>query len=109
MRFFHIPLPSLAPYSRPSVLPFSFSSLDSLKTIADAELIIVLADGRVAEQGTHKSLMAAGGTYFKMWNQQASSIYDVEETPDGEVVSEEGEAVRLAEEMGGEDNSGSKV
>jgi ATP-binding cassette subfamily B (MDR/TAP) protein 7 len=76
------------------------SPFPSLKTIADAELIIVLADGRVAEQGTHKSLMAAGGTYATMWKQQASSIYDeIEEDlelPEGEVVAE-GEVLKSTE------------
>lgn len=48
----------------------------SLKTVADADLIIVLRDGRVAEQGTHASLMARGeeGVYRRMWEQQNADI-----------------------------------
>lgn len=34
-----------------------------LKTVADADLIIVLSDGAVAEQGTHLQLLEQGGLY----------------------------------------------
>lgn len=36
-----------------------------LKTVADADLIIVLSDGAVAEEGTHAELLAHGGVYAK--------------------------------------------
>lgn len=35
-------------------------------------MIIVLQDGRVAEQGTHEELLKKGGLYYSMWVQQAS-------------------------------------
>jgi ATP-binding cassette subfamily B protein len=38
-----------------------------LATVADADQIVVLADGRVAEHGTHDELLAAGGRYARMW------------------------------------------
>lgn len=38
-----------------------------LSTIADADKIFVIDDGRVAEEGTHKELLNAGGLYAKMW------------------------------------------
>jgi ATP-binding cassette, subfamily B, bacterial IrtA/YbtP len=38
-----------------------------LATVADADQIVVLADGRVAERGTHGELLAAGGRYARMW------------------------------------------
>lgn len=34
-----------------------------LKTVADADVIIVLSDGAVAEQGTHSELLEQGGLY----------------------------------------------
>ena len=38
-----------------------------LSTVVGADRIIVLDRGRVAEQGTHKELVAAGGLYARMW------------------------------------------
>ena len=42
-----------------------------LSTIADADRIIVLEGGELAENGTHASLLARGGLYADMWAQQA--------------------------------------
>ena len=42
-----------------------------LSTVVDADQILVLADGRVAERGTHAELLAAGGVYARMWAMQA--------------------------------------
>ncbi|KAI6083502.1 P-loop containing nucleoside triphosphate hydrolase protein [Hypoxylon rubiginosum] len=41
-----------------------------LRTIYDADLIIVLKEGRVAEQGTHKELIDRGGLYSELWSAQ---------------------------------------
>src|SRR3979411_1633059 len=41
-----------------------------LSTIVGADEIIVLAQGRIAERGTHSQLLAAGGLYASMWNRQ---------------------------------------
>ena len=38
------------------------------------DLILVLKDGQVVEQGTHEELMRAGGLYYSMWQQQVSDI-----------------------------------
>ena len=35
-----------------------------------ADLIIVLKNGVVVEQGTHESLLAAHGTYYELWRAQ---------------------------------------
>ncbi|KZT00956.1 P-loop containing nucleoside triphosphate hydrolase protein [Laetiporus sulphureus 93-53] len=42
-----------------------------LRTVVEADLIIVLKDGQVAEQGTHDELMRKGGIYYSMWMEQA--------------------------------------
>jgi ATP-binding cassette, subfamily B, heavy metal transporter len=41
-----------------------------LSTIVGADEIIVLDQGRIAERGTHRQLLAAGGLYASMWNRQ---------------------------------------
>ncbi|PZO92034.1 MAG: metal ABC transporter permease [Sphingomonas sanxanigenens] len=41
-----------------------------LSTIADADMIIVLDGGRVAEQGRHQALLAKHGLYAEMWARQ---------------------------------------
>ena len=41
-----------------------------LSTIVDADLILVMADGRIAERGTHRALLEAGGAYAQMWRLQ---------------------------------------
>jgi len=41
-----------------------------LRTIYDADIIIVLRDGAVAESGTHQQLMERGGLYSELWSTQ---------------------------------------
>ena len=43
-----------------------------LSTIADADEILVLEAGRLAERGTHAALLRADGLYAEMWARQAS-------------------------------------
>jgi len=47
-----------------------------LGTIRNADNIIVLKDGNVAEEGTHEELLALNGTYADMWNMQLHSTTD---------------------------------
>ncbi|KAK4688534.1 ATP-binding cassette, subfamily B (MDR/TAP), member 7, partial [Tremellales sp. Uapishka_1] len=57
-----------------------------LRTISDADLIIVLRDGQVAEQGSHEELLKIqGGVYEHLWNAQLTENTAVQE----EVVLEE--------------------
>ncbi len=42
-----------------------------LSTTKDADRIILLENGRIAESGTHSELLASGGKYAEMWNVQA--------------------------------------
>jgi ATP-binding cassette subfamily B protein len=45
-----------------------------LSTIRHADLIYVLRHGRVVEQGSHQSLLAAGGSYARLWHSQSETV-----------------------------------
>jgi len=46
-----------------------------LSTVRDADLIVVLDEGRVAESGTHASLVSRGGLYAQLVSRQLASVY----------------------------------
>lgn len=48
----------------------SFIVAHRLSTIQSADLILVMKDGSIIEQGTHKQLMASGGFYSHLYNSQ---------------------------------------
>ncbi len=48
----------------------SFIVAHRLSTIREADVILVMRDGHIVEQGTHESLMAAGGFYAELYNSQ---------------------------------------
>lgn len=41
-----------------------------LSTIQNADVILVMRDGMIVEQGTHDTLMAAGGFYYELYHSQ---------------------------------------
>ena len=45
-----------------------------LNAVRDADNIVVLADGEVAEQGDHGTLMTVGGTYARLFSLQAQGF-----------------------------------
>ncbi|GAA0240554.1 ABC transporter ATP-binding protein [Saccharothrix mutabilis subsp. mutabilis] len=44
-----------------------------LATAARADRIVVLSEGRIAEQGTHDELLAAGGLYARLWSHSTAT------------------------------------
>ena len=48
----------------------SFVIAHRLSTIRNADLILVLRDGKISERGSHDDLMAQGGFYSKLYNSQ---------------------------------------
>ncbi|WP_285289597.1 ABC transporter ATP-binding protein [Arthrobacter sp. ISL-65] len=48
----------------------SFVIAHSLSTIRDADLILVMEAGQIVEQGTHASLLSAGGAYARLYEAQ---------------------------------------
>ncbi len=41
-----------------------------LSTVVDADLVLVMEQGRIAERGTHRQLIDQGGRYARMWRLQ---------------------------------------
>lgn len=50
----------------------SFIVAHRLSTIMDADIILVLKDGKIIEQGNHKELLKKKGFYFELYNSQFS-------------------------------------
>ena len=56
----------------------SFIIAHRLSTIRKAHRILVIADGKIEEQGTHEELLRRGGTYAKLYHtQNAGELHSV--------------------------------
>lgn len=53
-----------------------------LSTIIDADLILVMDQGRIVERGTHRELLANAGTYAQLWELQQEERRRQEESGD---------------------------
>ncbi|MDP6959101.1 MAG: peptidase domain-containing ABC transporter, partial [Planctomycetota bacterium] len=47
-----------------------------LSTICNADLIYVMHEGEIVEQGTHSELLKVGGRYSKLWRVQANDVIE---------------------------------
>ena len=54
----------------------SFVIAHRLSTIRDADVILVMRDGRIIEQGTHEELLAAHGFYQELYSSQFEEALD---------------------------------
>lgn len=64
-----------------------------LSTIVDADQILVLERGHIAERGTHSALLTEAGVYARMWNSQEQlSAYAYADDEDAEGAGDGAEA-----------------
>ena len=52
----------------------SFIVAHRLSTIRESDVILVMKDGKIMEQGTHEQLLAKNGFYSEMYNSQFVSV-----------------------------------
>jgi ABC-type transport system involved in Fe-S cluster assembly fused permease/ATPase subunit len=57
----------------------SISIAHRLSTVVDADAILVLHDGRLAEQGSHADLLKRDGLYAAMWARQAAEAEELDQ------------------------------
>ncbi|MEA2484853.1 MAG: ATP-binding cassette, subfamily multidrug efflux pump [Thermoleophilaceae bacterium] len=60
----------------------SFVIAHRLSTIRDADVILVMEDGAIVEQGNHHELLEARGHYYELYNSQFAAAIE-EETEEG--------------------------
>ncbi len=54
----------------------SFVIAHRLSTIRDADLIVVMEDGHIVEQGGHSELLERRGAYYDLYNSQFVGAVD---------------------------------
>lgn len=54
----------------------SFVIAHRLSTIRDADIILVMEDGRIVEQGSHSQLLEAQGAYYRLYMSQFAAAAD---------------------------------
>ncbi len=71
-----------------------------LSTVVEADEILVLNDGQVAERGNHGALIAANGLYAEMWRRQSEAIEAAEAAAAAQAAAgfERGISARMAGE-----------
>jgi ATP-binding cassette subfamily B protein len=47
-----------------------------LSTIASMEKIVVLEDGKIVEQGSHRALVKRDGAYSQLWSRQSGAFLE---------------------------------
>ena len=52
----------------------SFIVAHRLSTIREADVILVMKEGKIIEQGTHEELLAQKGFYAELYNSQFATI-----------------------------------
>lgn len=52
----------------------SFIVAHRLSTIRESDMILVMREGKIVEQGTHESLLAQNGFYSELYNSQFASV-----------------------------------
>ncbi|MDB5913701.1 MAG: putative type multidrug transport system, ATP-binding and permease component, partial [Ramlibacter sp.] len=57
-----------------------------LSTIAALDRLVVLDQGRIVEEGDHRSLLAAGGLYARLWSHQSGGFLGESSEADGDDV-----------------------
>jgi ATP-binding cassette subfamily B multidrug efflux pump len=63
----------------------SFVIAHRLSTIRDADVILVMEDGQIVEQGTHHELLDARGHYFDLYNSQFRAAIEEHDEQLGQV------------------------
>ncbi|MDH5200219.1 MAG: multidrug ABC transporter permease, partial [Candidatus Bathyarchaeota archaeon] len=57
----------------------TFIITQRLSSVKDADYIVVLKDGEIAEEGTHEQLMAKEGIYYRLYQTQVAEASGKEE------------------------------